>query len=252
MAADGELERVLRDIFGGEGSLGDVDPTQQQNVHQVPGIAYAGGPQPQRGGPAGQVAQAYSDWLNSVYGGVNPSKCPPPFNDPDCMNVLSRLLEGTFRNFQLTARPPSHLAPPFPAVPFDVDGYEVRLLGGTYAPGAWTPVVCYTMPAIKCRGVVTEFGHALESLLAWADVEWEIRKNGIPVEPWTGIRKQIWDIVEPGKSSTRVLLLPRDRICIYARSLSGTTHYAWARMAGWYYPVRSEVGGTEIRATLVD
>lgn len=249
---DGELERVLRDVFGDESrkreGIGDVDPDSSR---QSPGIAYAGGPQPQRGGMAGRVAQAYSAWVEGIYGGVDPGKCPPPFNSPDCMDVLSRLLETTFRNFQLTSRPPSHIAPPFSAVPFDVDSYEVALPGDPYAPGPWTPVVCYVVPAIQCRGVAVEFGHALENLSAWQDVEWRLTKNGTPLEPWVGIKKQIWDIIESGKSTTRVHLRPRDKLCIEARSLSSSTHFAWGRISGWYYPTRSE-SGNEIRSTLVD
>jgi hypothetical protein len=251
----GELERVLRSIFpelappDEGGGLGDIDPGERANVEQVPGLAYSGGPQPQRTGAAGRVAQAYSAWINAVYGGVDPTKCPPPFNSPECMDVLSRLLEGTFRNFQLTSRPPSHIAPPFSARCIDVVANEVTI-PGTYG-GAFTTVCTFTVPVGKWRGVVVDAGHALESLAAWADVEWRITLNGTPYEPYASVRTQIWDMVNDSKLCP-IHLLPRDRVSLEARSLSSASHTAWARLSGWYYPVRSEVGGREIRATLVD
>jgi hypothetical protein len=257
----GDLERVLGSIFPEQAAaeaaarqkagLGDVDPGMVANVQQDPGLAYQGGWTNQRAGPAGQVARAYSGFIDAIYAGIDRTKCPN-WLTPECLDVVSRLLEQTFRNFQLTARPPSHIAPPFPARCIDCFN-DVDLPGNTmYAAAGFVKLCCVTIPKGRWRGVVVDFGQALESAAAWLDVEWRVTLNGDPYPPYVGIRRQLWDSILRSKTC-EIHLMPQDTLCLEAKSLSATPHHAFSRVFGWYYPVRSETGGgREIRSTIVD
>jgi hypothetical protein len=108
---------------------------------------------------------------------------------------MSRILEQTFRNFQLHARRPSHMDPPFPARPIDV--FVPGRLPVVVGIGATVTVITFTMPVGRWRGEVVKAGQEAEAPAAFADLEWTIRVDGIPHFLWRNIGQQLWQMVPP-------------------------------------------------------
>ncbi len=250
-----ELDRVLSAFKGPErGSalrddLGDFD-SNVVNTQQDPGIAYGGGRQTQQTGMRGRQAGRLEGAYAHIFDGIDPKLCPP-WLTTQCLHVLSRFLEETFRNFQQHVRLPSHINPPF--VKRCIDEFPIGLVtipGGSYGAGAFVEVVCFQVPEGRFRGIVTSIGQSAESAAAFSDLEWNITVNGVVVDCYEAIRIQIGDMLHPTP-----VMLPNlqggDRICINAASLSAAPHEVLGRLFGWYYPVRSE-GGVSIKSTIVD
>lgn len=255
---DSELDRVLHQQFPKAGAkkpggsklppgrrpgLGD----DNQNQTMKPGFAYIGGPQPQQGGMAGQVAAAASNAM------VPKTGCPDWLQNKQCMDLISRMLEETFHNFQMTSRLPSHINMPFRAYTLDEWTMTTTSIpSGSYsAPGPWTTVVNFVIPATN-RGAIVAAGQGVDVINAWNFLEWRIVLGGIPHYKYQGIRMQIWEFCPVSPLYFSINLDPGIRAQMQVRNWSPTTSYnAWGRLVGWYYPVRSEDGGS-IRSTLVD
>ena len=243
MANEDELSRVLRESFGrkkkdvGLGSHGgNYDSSRDVPTEgQVPGIVYQGG-------------QKRTDKYASVFEGANRDNCPPWLNS-DCLDVVSRLLEQTFRNFQLAARPPSHIEPPFVAECIDVFAKKLIPATPTGVPG-FVDVVCFQVPDSRRRGEIVCAGHAVDNPLSWSDLEWRLTLNGDPIDHYRSILFQLFNWVPLSK-----ICLPHmislDTICFQARSISGAPHVVYTRLYGWHYPVRAE-SGSRIASTIVD
>lgn len=169
--------------------------------------------------------------------------------NPDCLHVKQRLLEETFRNFSVTVKPPSHIEPPFRARPIAKINI-VTVVGGMYAPGVFTKIVCYQVQK-KWRGCLVAFGQELENLAAWSDVEWRLTVNNQAYDPYMAIRFQLFPIMIKHAMPAPVNLRSWDLVCVEARSLSPASHDVTASLCGWEYPVRAEVGDT-IGSTLND
>jgi hypothetical protein len=243
-----ELSRLLGQTFGrkkkrpqaegvGLGSYGgNFDSSRDVPTEgQVPGIIYQGG-------------QPRSDKYASVFAGADKANCPP-WLTPDCLDVFSRLLEQTFRNFQLGARPPSHVAPPFVADCIDV--YQKVTIPATPSGApAFVDVACFQVPQSRRRGEIVCAGHAVEDPTSWSDLEWRLTFNGAPIDHYTSILFQLFEWLPLSK-----ICLPHmvsdDKICFQARSISGAGHVVFARLFGWHYPVRAE-SGSRIASTIVD
>jgi len=264
-----ELERILRQTFPKikaklpthpskqpKFEIGDFDSgiNLQQTSNATPGLTYQGGPQHtsnQQGGGA-QAQQAAQAELDTSLQGKDPNACPPWLNKA-CLDILSRMLETTFRNFQQTARRPSHIDPPFRALPICVPNEEITLPGIPYGGplGSFVQVSCFQVPAQMFRAEVQSMAQALETTAAFGDVEWQVTVDGVPYHPWEQIYTQLWDWPITPLCSP-IHLVSNQTICLNARSLSTLTHLATARICGYYYPVRSEAGDGSVRSTIVD
>lgn len=245
-----ELDRVLGKTFNIDprtaALLGDAIERNISDAGLSPGTEYAGGTQT---GPSGQgrAAEKYKNKLARLFDGIDLDKCGPLAN-PDCAELLSRLLEQTFRNFQLTARPPSHVEPPYPSVPIDVfsPAGGVLLLAG----GIFVDVCAFVMPAGLFRGEIKTAEQCLESAFAFTDVVWQIAVDGQAYAPWTPFSAQLW----PGPMTplaAPIHLQGQQRVAIQARAVLAD-HTADARLTGWNYLMRSNTGGLVASGTIVD
>jgi len=251
-----ELDKLLGDLYPNVIAPKDVSQLgenfsfdQTNTAGMIPGNSYAGAPQPQRGGLRGRAARNLESKWEGVMHGVDRAKCPDWLNE-ECLNVFSRMLEQTLRGFQLTARRPSHIDPPFTAKAIDV------FPGGTGvvaipAGGAFTTVTSFQIPGIHQRGIITAAGQSAESVAAWGDLIWRITLDGIPLPPWDDVRIQLWEIVPPTPLFTPIQPLSGQTVALQAATIVGGPYNVSGRLTGWYYPVRSEAGNS-IRSTLVD
>jgi hypothetical protein len=225
-----------------------MDERDPSNIGLRPGQVYAGGPQTQQQGLRGQVSEGLMKRWDHLFRGKDPKRCGFIYTH-ECADIISRLLEQTFRNFQLTARPPSHIAPPFSATPID----SFPTAGNIIVPiGVFIPIATFTMPTGNYRGVISAVGQALESEAAFADVVWRIRKNGIVVFPpgtWTAAHA--YQFSPPTRMASPIHLRGSDVVTFEAAAIVFGGHFALARLSGWFYPVRVEMDNT-IGSTLVD
>lgn len=250
-----EIDRLLGDIYPrrrkpGRG-LGDVIRNPNEQGHVVGPVTYADGPQRQKGGPEGTDAQKVEKKLEKILDGIDLSKCGP-LGDPNCLELLSRMLEQTFRNFQLTARPPSHVKPPYGSTPIDAFGVTGGVaLPAVGAAGAFTDICSFQMPAGSKRGEITHAGQCLESEFAFNDVEWRIVVDTTPSTPWNGFFKHLWNFLPPTELAAPVHLQGNQTVRLQARAILNP-HTADGRLTGWHYLMRANVGGLTAQSTIVD
>jgi hypothetical protein len=257
---DDELDRVMRQqfpgAFGAAGKKKRVAPPgglkgyELSDEGRVPGTTYVGGAQRQPGGAAGRKAQAESQRLDELLGYKD--NCPPWLNKV-CLDVVSRMLQQTFQNFQLAARRPSHIDMPFRAMQLDVwNNTGVSIPHGSYGvPGAWTTLCTYTIDQDH-RGSIVAAGQGVALGEAWGNLEWRVLVDATPHYIYNAIRLQLFEFCPVSPLHHVIPLAPAQTIAWQVRNHSIDTDYlAWGRFAGWYYPVRSEDGGS-IRSTIVD
>lgn len=231
----------------GASGLGSYDFDADNRVGNVPDIVGRPAPSTKMGRIFDGVTEGY---IGDPETEQPPVSCPSWMN-PDCLLLLSRFLEETFRNFPLNARPPSHIEPPFKALPIDIFPAAVNVVIPAGAPGAWTTVVTFLLSANRHRGEIHALGQSAESGAAFADLEWRVRIDGQPYDPYTSILMQLWQMVPPTPLCTPIHLRPDQTIDIQARSVAAGPHQVRARICGYFYPVRAEKGD-EIGSTLVD
>lgn len=243
---EGELERVLREELGPrrgkrgpDSGLGDYSFSDANVSGRAPGIVGDTG--------KGSRVEAYGIPQGRVLEGMKPPEGCPPWMTPDCLNLISRFLEQTFRNFQTNVRPPSHIEPPFTSRPIDAFPAAIVAIPGV----AFVDVVAFRVPFSRRRGEIHFAGQSAESAAAFSDLAWRILVNGIPLDPWQDVRIQLWAMVPPTQLCSPIHLVAGDRIVLQARSISGAAHSVLGRLCGWHYQVRSE-SGNEVKSTLVD
>lgn len=248
-----ELDRVLKHSFprlsrAEKASLGEMINAELNNQGLSPGNTYQGGPQRQKTGPRGQIALALEKRWQELLTGVKLDNCGTLAN-PDCLEVISRLLEQTFRNFQLTARRPSHMDPPFTAKIIDeFSTCPVVIPAG----GIFTTVVSFSIPGGKYRGVIKEGGQSTDAVVNWDSLTWRVIVDTIPYQPYLGVPMQMWQMVPPTQLPVPIRLRGGQTIALQAANASAADINVVGRFGGWYYPVRSEAGDDSIRSTLVD
>ena len=225
----------------GSGLAGPQDQADFNTAGSVPGIIGDVG----RGARKAVVEE---DPQARVFGSIPVDSCPDWFNRY-CFQILSRFLEETFRNFQVTARPPSHIAPPFNSTP--IDSYPSGVVAIPGGVTTFTTVTSFQVPATRTRGEIVSAGQSAESAAAFSDLAWRITVNGTPFPPWNDIRIQLWEMAPPTKLCSAIHLLGGETIALQARSLSANSHSVLGRLCGWHYQVRSEAGN-EVKSTLVD
>lgn len=228
---------------GPDKTLGGV--MEERNASMVgnrPGITYAGGPQTQKRGLRGCDNEALMRRWAELFADKNPDRCGP-IATPEAAEVVSYIMEQTFRNFQLTARAPSHINPPFSAT-------CIEAFGSLNVPLVFVDVVTFTMPG-RSRGVIFSIGQQLETAGAFADVEWRVTVNGIPLSQYAAFSYQLSSIPNVSPLCSPINLRGGDVVKVQARGIVLLTHTASARLFGWSYPVRVEMDH-QIGSTLVD
>lgn len=233
-----------------EPSLGDFfDRQHADQSESLPlGIQYAQGPEAR--GLRGAAPSAWAEKWGHPLNGIDLRCVPPELRCPEVWELLSRILEKTFRDISLTARPPSHIVPPFSTM----YGGRIHLLGtgNVIGAGVYAPVITGAQSADQNRGVLETLGIRAESEAALADCEFRLTVGGNPVTPYSDFRcfafpfspMQPFPVPIPlGPSSTDILL--------ECASISGAAHSIIAQIGGWSYPTRVEVGDN-VKSTIVD
>lgn len=263
MNDDSELGRLLHGTFGkagwgeeGESGLGDfalMDQSQGDSISfqgHIPGTTYDGGPQRQEGGLKGRREQARSDKLDALLGGVDIKKYYP-WCDPVVLDCYSRMLETTFRMFQITCRAPSHIEPPFIAQPFDV--FTAGPVVIAPAAGTFITLATFQVPPGRFRGEAVFVGHSADTGGAFADLTFRLTVDGTPRPPWNSARGlQLWDMVPPTRLCTPIHLQSRQTIALQVENFGAVNHEVQGRLCGWTYLVRAETSDGSVRPTIVD
>jgi hypothetical protein len=224
------------------GIMEERDPTV---VGLRPGQMYAGGPQTQQQGLRGQVSQDLMRRWDHLFRGKDPKRCGIIWTH-ECADIISRLLEQTFRNFQITGRRPSHIDPPFSGI--GIDQMALTVFNNAVIP---TTLLTFPMPAGNFRGVIRDFGLDLETAGAFFDVTYRILIDGVPISRYAAISGQLSPFTSPSALATPIHLRGGQVLTVDALSVSGAAHQARVRAAGWFYPVRVEMDNS-IGSTLVD
>jgi hypothetical protein len=226
---------------------------QQQTAGQVPGIASGGGVDNRKPGLRGEDAAKFAGKWGEALDGIDRTKCGP-LATPDCLELQSRMIEKTFHNFQLTARPPSHLAPPFMSQRIHVFG--------TVAVNAVFPVyvaVASFLTPPDSRGVIAELGFSLPAAALFPNVSIRLAKGGTapanatPINPYQDIRQDLWGNAPAGRLCVPIQLRGNERFWLLASIVAPVVPPVnlTFQLCGWTYQVRAETGDT-IKSTLVD
>ncbi len=214
---------------------------------RVPGIAYAGGAQRQQEGLRGRRMSAFAEKWAKPLDDIDRAKCGAWANE-DCLELVSRMIERTFRNMQITGRRPSHIDPPFIAKEIRVHPMGVNFLLTNAV--AYIDLATFTVPA-GARAEITAIGTDAESGAAFADLSWRILIDGTPLPDYSDIRRRLFELAPPTPLIVPIHLTSPNRIQLQVRSISGAVHQVFGFIGGWYYAVRTEVGPV-IESTLVE
>lgn len=216
---------------------------------QVPGIA-AGGVDNRQQGLRGQIASKFARKWARPLDGIDP-KCVGPFAHPDCLELFSRATEQTLSTFQLTARRPSHIDPPFSAKDFRIWGTGPTVVNAVFP--AYQTLFAFTMPDSH-RGVVVDLGQALDSEALFPLVSWRIRVGQEVLGEFRDIRSHVWSMASPTHLCDPIHLRGNEQfelqIAIIAPPLVPPINANW-QVCGWHWPVRSESGDNS-KSTITD
>lgn len=222
------------------------DRHQMQSESLALGIQYAQGSEARglRGPAAAALAEKWGHPLN----GIDLRCVPPSLRCPEVYELFSRILEKTFRDISLTARPSSHVAPPFASL---YGGRIHKIATGVAIGVNYLPVISFQTD-VDLRGVIHKMGLLAESAAALADIQFQILIGGNAIDPYNDFPAFAfpWSPMETfdvplalGPMSTTVTL--------QAKSVSGAAHTLAAQLTGWTYQTRTEVGNN-VKSTIVD
>lgn len=251
---ENELDRLLQTTFPSLSGSGLGDTPYAENPSRAglaPGTTYQGGPQTQAKGQ-GRRAQVLKRKLGKLFDGIDLEKCGP-LASPDCVELLSRLLEQTFRNFIGHSARPAWVDPPYIGRPTDGSLGVV-----TVAVGVFTPLATVVIPP-GAKGEIVEIGTGIinpgnptyiDSGIA-RDLIFSLQVDGAPFAPWglmTGF--QPWSWPTPTRLPQAIHLRGEQTITIGATAIVAP-HDCVARLGGWIYTPRVDTGD-EARSTITD
>lgn len=250
-AAEARAEQEAGFLIATDPSLGAFQE-DAENVYggndfgkQTPGLLYGAGPQTQPYGARGTRSEGLAARLDALFDGLPQEDLPSGAT----MEVFSRMLEQTFRNFYVHALSPPWLQPPFQAQAENcLDIFETI----TFGPAASDTVILTMDPLSQGeRGVIVAFAHELENAAAFADVTVTLKKSGKPLPCYTNFNEQLADFGNPraGFSAPITHLRAGDAFQVVVRSANA--HTGSFRFAGWKWLVRAEMG-QQAKSTLTD
>jgi hypothetical protein len=234
------------------GGRGPVEDRKHEGRAEglVPGII-ATGIDWTKAGLRGKAASAFAKKWAIPLDGIRLECVPPGLREilqcPDALEVASRTIEQTFRNFQIHSRRPSHIDPPFSAT--RIHGFATTVVNSLFP--AYTTLFDFTTPA-ETRGVIAEIGQQLDSEGLFSVVSWRILLSGVPFPPYNDIRNHLWNMVGPTRLCDPIRLRGDERFTLQATRTDFLipTNVTW-QVCGWTYPVRAETGNN-IKSTLTD
>lgn len=217
-----------------------------------PGIGSGGGESDSKQGLRGRNASAFARKWGAPLDGLK-YECIPPglrefFTCFDAIEGFSRIAERTFRNFQLAARRPSHIDPPF--ISYNIHGFGPIAVNNAIAVG-YTNLFSFTVPN-GMRGVITQLGQRLDSESLFDSMSWRIQVGGRVIDPYSDIRTHLWN--DPGPTTlAQPIKLRSGETFLYqaARIAAGVAVRVNFQACGWFWPVRAETGDN-IKSTITD
>lgn len=144
------------------------------------------------------------------------------------------------------------LEPPSDAIIID----QSTIASGIPLPGtgALTTVLQVVVPD-RFYAVIAQFGHELETDVAFQEVQWQILVNNNPMSfsyyDGTNVipgafRAQLGKANTPTILACPVIAKYGDTIFLKAQSVNGAAHTAYARFCGWMYAVKSLDGAGSV------
>lgn len=123
------------------------------------------------------------------------------------------------------------------------------------ANGALTTILQVVIPD-RFYGVVSQFGHELETDTAFQQVQWQIMVNDSPL-PFSyydgtnvipgAFRAQLGKANTPTVLACPIIAKYGDTIYLKAQSVNGAGHTAYARFCGWMYAVKELDGAGSVQ-----
>lgn len=172
---------------------------------------------------------------------------------PVIERLLAPQLQEVLENFRKCGpwymQPMTWLAPPVTAVCVDIFTKAAGVkLPGVYppppGPGDCPDILSISVPD-RWIFVLTEFGNELEDHTAFGDVRWAMLRNGHGIRCYSDFDVQLGRFVKPTKFPAPIILKHKDDFVVRAQSLSAEQHFAFARLRGWAFAVRTIAGDGE-------
>lgn len=252
-----ELDRLLYQTFvGGKAGLGDYrdDNVARDLARQDPGFTYGGGPQRQPGGPAGRKERKARTRWDRLYSGLDRSKCGPLAME-DCAEVLSRLLEATFRNAWLNTKPATWIEPPARARPID---HWTQLSGQTIAAGA-TESIIQGPHRIEggLIGVLRRIGMEGDTSGSWTFLKFTLRIGGSaaamnPHYHYKNITMQLGKPSDPTELACPIYIREGVLYDLVCENTDAVSHQVYGRLWGWQFPHNVDLGDLSSKDLLVE
>lgn len=129
---------------------------------------------------------------------------------------------------------PNWIEPPVTAVPLDIRTETAVVLP---AIGTVTTVLTYTVPD-RVVGTLLSFGHELSAAAQWGNVQWTLQINKRPLLYYQNFLQQIGTFVDPTPFPAPHRLKHGDIVELTGAVTNGVASSAFARLAGFVFPVR--------------
>jgi hypothetical protein len=176
---------------------------------------------------------------------------PPPIPDdakkylPMVQTYIDKLCEciNSLKCSPLTMQPHPHLAPQVSAINVDVfNGAVGKEITGAYpGPGPCVDILTINVPD-RFIVVLDRFGNELEDHNAFGDVRFSMKRNRTPIRSYVNFDVQLGEFIDPTRFSSPIILKHKDVWKLQGQSVSGATHFAFARITGWAFAVTEITG----------
>jgi len=209
---------------GGPGAPGGPGGAGGQGGAGGPGGP--GGPGGGGGGGGGGSGELVGRLMPPPPPGINPWVAQQKLI-PEMVEQISRKLSHSQAGLIRPA--PANVAPPVRSYGFKQCVQSPIAI----TDGVFTDVVTYRVPR-GTNGVAVELGQELESLAAFADVQWRVVVDELPVPQLSDIRCQLGALAVP--ATVNIKAIEDQTIRVQASSLTlGAVHFARASLGGWAF-----------------
>lgn len=99
-------------------------------------------------------------------------------------------------------------------------------------------VISWTVPSQVKQGYLTQLGHDIDDVTAWANTVWTITVNGVPARYYAIIQDQLAEFVDP-KDLAPIVIRGGDVVAVIVDNNTANPRLYGARLKGFY-----DYGGT--------